>query len=309
MISNSSMYPPSHAKCDHEPSLLQVPAETQKRKVQSFNIRTEFKAMHDMAELRVGAEAVRFVIHRNILTHHSTFFRAALNGAFAEGLSQTVTLPTESLDTFELFLHWAYTCTLDPKAYFKDAKPAYYVLLHLYGLADRLAVEGLRNLVLDTISSLADQTNSVLTPSDTFILYDTIPSSAPIRRLVLDLFAFKKTDKLLDEHPDEWHPQFTRDLVVKLKRPEEVAMQRHTLITWKPEHWQESMGCAICSEVLHPYGNHVGCSGCEKKFCNRCAKAKRALCVFEDGRVVCKPWNGKVRCRIYHEHVETAECP
>lgn len=264
--------------------------------------------MHAMAELFVGPQAVRFLVHRDLLVHHSSFFSAALTGAFAEGLSQSVNLPEESLDTFELFLFWLYTQQLDAKAYFKDAKPAYYVLLHLYALADRLGIEQLRNLTVDTIAFLADQTNSVLTPSDTFILYEQIRDSAPLRRLILDLFAFKKTDKLLDEHPDTWHPGFMRDLVVKLKRPDEVAMQRHTLCPWKPDHWQASKGCSMCSEVLQPVGNFSACTGCGKKFCSRCAKTTKALCAFEEGREMCKPWKREVKCTNYHEHAETAPC-
>lgn len=39
-----------------------------------------------------------------------------------------------------------------------------------------------------------------------------------MRKLVVDLFAWKRTDNLLDTHEDEWHPRFMRDLVVRMKR-------------------------------------------------------------------------------------------
>lgn len=39
-----------------------------------------------------------------------------------------------------------------------------------------------------------------------------------MRRLVVDLFAWKRTDNLLDTHEDEWHPRFMRDLCVRMKR-------------------------------------------------------------------------------------------
>ena len=64
--------------------------------------------------------------------------------------------------------------------------------------------------IVDVMADLADSTNSVLTPSDTRILYEQISEGAAVRRLVLDLFAFKKTDKLLAEHEDAWHARFLR---------------------------------------------------------------------------------------------------
>ena len=39
-----------------------------------------------------------------------------------------------------------------------------------------------------------------------------------IRELVGDLFVWKKTDKLVAEHADQWDERFLREVVVKLKR-------------------------------------------------------------------------------------------
>ncbi|KAK4972567.1 PAB1 binding protein, partial [Elasticomyces elasticus] len=108
--------------------------------------------------------------------------------------------------------------------------PKYFLLLDLYALADRLCVQALGNEIIDTMARLSEATNSVPTPSDTFILYEQIRESAAVRALVLDLFAYKKTDKLLESHRDEWHPRFLRELVVKLKRGGGAeSLDRHAL--------------------------------------------------------------------------------
>lgn len=230
---------------------------------------------------------------------------------------------------------------------FKDGKPAYYTLLHLYILADRLCFEGLRNYVVDLIADLADNTNSVLTPSDTRILYEQISEGAKIRELILDLFAFKKTDKLLASHTDRWHAAFLRDLCVRLKKPCEQAMQRHRLRMWCPESWHGTRACDICRAVLPPRFGAVGCDECCCAWCLRCVGEGVAVAGWEDGRGAfggvrvggvgggggedgeegladgkvmgrkrgawsrkwesCKPWRG-ARCRVYHEHAETEAC-
>ncbi|CAE7210001.1 hypothetical protein PTT_18846 [Pyrenophora teres f. teres 0-1] len=152
------------------------------------------------SKLLVGPKSTPFLIHTSLLTAQSSYFRVALTGPFAEATENTITLDDVSVDHFQLVTSWLYNGVLT--APFKDGKPAYYTLLHVYVLADRFLFEGLRNAVVDMMSDLADRTNSVLTPSDTRILYDSIRDSAPLRRLVLDLFAFKKTDRLLETHGD-----------------------------------------------------------------------------------------------------------
>ncbi|TKA74845.1 hypothetical protein B0A55_05339 [Friedmanniomyces simplex] len=130
--------------------------------------------------------------------------------------------------------------------------PKYFLLIDLYALSDRLLTAQLSNHILTTIARLSETTNSVPTPSDTFILYDGIRDSSPLRTLVLDLFAYKKTDKLLETHKDEWHPLFLRALVVKLKRPGPEAIERHALEAWRPESWSASKSCEGCKEILKP---------------------------------------------------------
>ncbi|OCK73412.1 hypothetical protein K432DRAFT_387411 [Lepidopterella palustris CBS 459.81] len=288
-------------------SAIPLPTAYTRAGSQSFSLRAQFKTFTATVELLVGPKAVRFLVHRELLTHHSPFFAAALNGSFAEGLSQSIKLREEPLDVFELFICWLYTSTLDP-IFFKDGKPAYYTLLNVYALADRLAVERLRNHTIDQIAELAEQTNCVPTPSDTHILYETIRDSAPLRSLVLDLFAFKKTDKLLAEHPDDWHPSFLRDLAVLLKRPSEAAMLRHSFRPWQAAWPPLARGCEGCGRVIDTGGQNARtCVGCSRPFCQPCALLGKGRAEWEAGEEVCRPWKG-ARCRLYHEHAETEKC-
>ncbi|KAF1843788.1 uncharacterized protein K460DRAFT_288828 [Cucurbitaria berberidis CBS 394.84] len=279
----------------------------------------------------IGSKHTPFHVHTTLLTSQSSYFRAALTGPFLESTSNTIELDDVDVAHFQLLVSWLYTSTIP--APFKDGKPAYYSLLHVYALADRLGLEGARNAVVDCVSELADRTNSVLTPSDTRILYEQIRDSAPLRSLVLDLFSFKKTDRLLESHSDWWHAAFLLDLSVQLKRPCPQALSRHRLRMWCPESWHATRACDNCRNVLPPWYGAVACEDCCQAFCTRCVESGVGMAGWDDGRAkwevaedpldtsvgassdraklrkweACKPWRG-ARCALYHEHEETDRC-
>ncbi|KAI5272257.1 hypothetical protein E4T47_04382 [Aureobasidium subglaciale] len=312
------------------------------------SIRTNFKSFHEVTTIVVGGQHVQdshsrgqgqttYTIHKDLLTAESPFFSAALNGAFAEGLDQTVRLPEEKPEIFEWFLWWLYTGSLTTPAPTNchtesrhqrmhgvlglpgqgppfqhhmihtdgdlrntAGSPKYFLLLDLYALSDKLMTTTLCNHIVDTIARLSESTNSVPTPSDTWILYDTIRDNAPMRKLILDLFAYKKTDKLLESHKDEWHPRFLRELVVKLKRPGLESLDRHSLSPWRPVSWQTTKACESCRELLKPGISCEKCEVCERAFCCGCASAGKTSSLGGDVGT-CKPWL-KGMCSRYHEH-------
>ena len=65
---------------------------------------------------------------------------------------------------------------------------------------------------------MADETNSVPTPDDTRTIDNELPPESKLKTLVVDLFVWKKTDAVLETHPDSWNEGFLRELVVRLKR-------------------------------------------------------------------------------------------
>lgn len=285
----------------------------------------------------------KYLIHKELLTSASPFFAAALNSTFAEGMDQTVRLPEEKPEIFEWFLQWLYTGTLktpvprcnnisngiptgpiapsmqspseltaydirsDGDLRNSQGSPKYFLLLDLYALSDRLLTTQLSNHILSTIARLSESTNSVPTPSDTWILYDTIRENSPIRTLILDLFAYKKTDRLLETHKDEWHPKFLRELCVKLKRPGPEAIERHSLVAWRPANWSSSKACELCKEVMQPGISGDKCCACEKVFCTACLRNTGKV-VMPNDTSGCKPWTGRGMCLRYHEHAEGEAC-
>ena len=283
-----------------------------------------------------------YLVHKELLTSASPFFAAALNGTFEEGLDQVVRLPEEKPEIFEWFLQWLYTGTLKspaPRCYYSgqttalsalpstagfaetraeftecdvltdgdlrnsQGSPKYFLLLDLYSLSDRLLTTPLSNHILSTIARLSETTNSVPTPSDTWILYDTVRDNATLRTLILDLFVYKKTDRLLETHKDEWHPKFLRELCVKLKRPGPEAIERHSLVAWRPSSWSTSKACELCKEILQPGLSGDKCCACDKVFCAACLRSQGKV-IMPNDTSGCKPWGGRGMCLRYHEHVD-----
>ncbi|KAF2768529.1 hypothetical protein EJ03DRAFT_273984 [Teratosphaeria nubilosa] len=314
---------------------------TTRRSPSRLPLRTAFRSFSGVAEVIVGDDSDRsrpktkFMVHKELLTAASPFFDAALNSTFAEGMDNQVKLPEEKPDSFEWFLQWLYTGSLtNPHARFDDGpdwqyaeqmarsdgdlrnhqgSPKYFLLIDLFALSDRLLTTQLSNHILSTIARLSEATNSVPTPSDTWILYDSIPEGSKLRTLVLDLFAYKKTDRLLETHKDEWHPRFLRELVVKLKRPGPEAIERHCLEPWSPRSWSQTRACEGCKETLKPLVSVDKCAMCEKAFCAGCLRrhgdpSSSGVASLSHDASGCKPWMGPGMCRRYHEHAEGESC-
>ena len=298
-------------------AILTVQSKQDQKKQQSaisrpYPLRNSFSMLKNIVDIAVGELEKPFLIHRELLVHHSRFFAAALTGDFYESQTQRVMLADESTDIFGIFAEWLYTQELKEAAFLSGSRPRFFLMLELYAFADRHSIEALCNATVDIVASLADKTNSVPTPSDTDQLYETIRDTAPIRNLILDLFIFKKTESLLDSHPDEWNPTFLRDLVVKLKKPSNVGLTRHAIRKLRANDCQRlgsdfDKACDICRRVLRMRDEHHMCAECGKIFCKACVDKGVAICGYEAGRdSICKPWH-RGACR-YHEHEMTEVC-
>ncbi|KAK1031459.1 hypothetical protein LTR33_016947, partial [Friedmanniomyces endolithicus] len=99
----------------------QQPSRNRSRLRQSpsrLPLRTAFRNFSAPVEIIVGDDGdksrlqTKYLVHKELLTAASPFFAAALDGAFAEGLDQSVKLPEEKSEMFEWFLQWLYTGSL-----------------------------------------------------------------------------------------------------------------------------------------------------------------------------------------------------
>ncbi|KAL8910567.1 MAG: hypothetical protein Q9171_004149 [Xanthocarpia ochracea] len=169
----------------------------------------------------VGEEKKSFLVHREVLCSVSPFFAAALKPSydFRESRSSNFHLPSARPIDFEYLVQWIYTRTLTHEEV-AAPHPAYFRLIRLWILADELQVEGCKNAIIDFMAKTADESNSVPTPDDTVTVFGEggVREGSGMRSLVVDLFAWKKTDHLVEGHEDTWDESFLRLLVARLKR-------------------------------------------------------------------------------------------
>ena len=180
----------------------------------------------------IGADRHPFYVHLEALCAVSPFFAAAFNKTynFAESSSATIHLPEARPEDFEYFIQWLYTHTLNHEGLVGSC-PAYFRLLRLYILADAIRVTGLKNDVVDAVAALADSSNTVPTAEDTRTIYGEVFETSPLRRLTLDLFYWKKTDNLIETHPDSWYVKTlfsVRGVVVRISGTDTCLVESGT---------------------------------------------------------------------------------
>ncbi|KAI4641159.1 hypothetical protein J4E93_008037 [Alternaria ventricosa] len=70
-------------------------------------------AQGEIVTIFIGPEKKRYNIHKDIICHHSEYFRAAFNGRWKES-DEGVTLEDVEVDVFNLFVHWLYAEEIPP---------------------------------------------------------------------------------------------------------------------------------------------------------------------------------------------------
>lgn len=231
--------------------------------------------------LLVGPCATPLYVHESLLKKSSTFFSAALSPvyAFAESHTKTINLPEDRSEDVAYFLQWLYSSRslrhpkLDELQILNDKKqkPTFSLLLRLWTFADKYNIRHLQNDICDKLISVAERENACPNPGDTWTLYEEMNDGARIRDVVLDLFTWKRTEKLLEEHEDAWHEQFLRNLAVKMKKAMRERDGGVTQQLTAKGHVQDQKGASVES-ALHAVA----------------------------------PWKLDACC--YHEHIEGEEC-
>lgn len=141
--------------------------------------------------------------------------------------------------------------------------PAYGPLIRLYDFADRLCIPALKRAIIEKVAFVSDSTNSCPNANDTWLLFEETAPEPPgkgLRALVVDLFAWKKTNKLINTHLGNWHPDFLAQLVVKLG----IRLGKGTgTDSDGSESGSEKKGISSASDK----GPWKGAYGCDKYFC------------------------------------------
>lgn len=141
----------------------------------------------NIVTIYVGAERIAFHIHGDLLCKHSAFFRAAFNSGFSEATERIMTLPDDTPQDFERFVHWLYNhASLSP------AVCRYRDMVALYILADKYNVPALQRSIFDTFVQSAQRPHrqSRMMPSleSVRIAYENLPQNNHMRRFLANWY-------------------------------------------------------------------------------------------------------------------------
>lgn len=119
-------------------------------------------------------------LHETLLCEASSFFKAAVQGAFREEREKKVHLPEEGNHIFALFVQWLYSGDF--------ATQDMDVLLCTYTFGDRLYAPQFTKIVLSKVFTVAKWTT--FTPKQAVYVSRNTTESCALRRLVVDTIAY-----------------------------------------------------------------------------------------------------------------------
>ncbi|KAH9222817.1 hypothetical protein DL95DRAFT_518352 [Leptodontidium sp. 2 PMI_412] len=162
-----------------------------------------------------------FAIYKEFACYYSPVLRAAFNGPFLEGQSQTMIIDDFSLSG----------------AFGRKAVFALSGYCRIWVLADRLLMPTLQNHVAAEI--IKHPNTSKISTIDISWTYDNTAPDSMLRKLLVDICAFGRMDaaRLQDGKEDEFPPRFLLDVALALREDRETASKVHqetsTVVTKK----------------------------------------------------------------------------
>jgi hypothetical protein len=156
-----------------------------------------------LIEFLVGDGPVQLWAHQGIFCENSPLLSKLLISPGISRNSASIRLRKVHPDEFRFFTQWMYTKSLAHED-LDSPNPAFFRLVRLYAVAELFEIEALQNNVVDAIVRLCEKYNSVPTPQDTQIMYAGLRGGRQLRKLVVDLFVWKRTDDLVLTHKHPW---------------------------------------------------------------------------------------------------------
>ena len=162
--------------------------------------------------MTVGSQNAATIWHlpKALLIHESSFFAAALSGPFAEAKLNSVTMPDDDPDVFELWIQWLLVA---------DIACEFDVLwVKAWILGDKLGCLEFQNLVMIRLldSHSPFQKAGLIEPSTLRVAYEGSAPGSKLRKWAIDLVLFetsynKKGDPSALQRNIDWVSQ-TKDI-------------------------------------------------------------------------------------------------
>ncbi|KAI4189404.1 MAG: hypothetical protein L6R41_001512 [Letrouitia leprolyta] len=145
-----------------------------------------FRNPYDTAvTVKVGSEAAQksFVMHTELLTYHSAFFKAATAGNWDEAKTGVINLPEDDPEVFQLFLDWLY----QPKLCLDDIQAhSLSLIFALWIFGDKKQAAVFQNAVIEDLRTFTNNAPN-FSPGDMRFAFDNIAEGSSLRSFLVDI--------------------------------------------------------------------------------------------------------------------------
>ncbi|KAE9381269.1 hypothetical protein N431DRAFT_490676 [Stipitochalara longipes BDJ] len=197
----------------------------------------------------------KFIIHKERVCQRSLVLKAALNGNFIEGQTQTYRFEDTSPGAFRLFAQWIYEQKLDLYQ-LKDMEERLndvrydlpnpndlenMELVELWVLADKIAMPALQNQVMTKIVEIRNAARDEVAVKTLHYIYEVTSVNNPLRLLMVSEVALYSRQHVFAKSSEVFPYAFLIDLAI------------HNAVLFRPGH--EDFEDTVVSET---FGDTVG---------------------------------------------------
>ncbi|KAL2051216.1 hypothetical protein ABVK25_008464 [Lepraria finkii] len=139
----------------------------------------------NLMDICVGKQKRHWLLHRNILVYHSTWFQKQIEEGNKQNFGK-VELLDDDPRAFELLVKWLYQGKIDEVSDMPMDKKWYYAdaCQQLYVLCEKLNLPLVKNQAIDQFRKGCFEAGLVPGPEEMKPIYDRTPPSSPFRKLV-----------------------------------------------------------------------------------------------------------------------------
>lgn len=167
-------------------------------------------------ELVVGKDKVSFTVHERPLCNAAGFFTKALQSGFKESQERRIELPEDDPLVVDCFTKWLYFNSYDLPS---TPRAGFALLIKLYIFADRCFADRLQEDIIRVLFHCYRE-GWTPPPSAIQLVFEQAPETSPIRRLMVDWYAFHVDLKSLQTPKAstlfETVPQLARELIPRM---------------------------------------------------------------------------------------------
>ncbi|KAK5132464.1 hypothetical protein LTR08_009075 [Meristemomyces frigidus] len=178
----------------------------------------------------VGEAENRFVVHQNVLCTSSNFFRKAIEGSWKEGEEKQVRLKEAEVSSFEIYIAWLYTGTLEicgeDKVEGCTRNSKYYKCVgEAAQMGDFLEDRNFSNALVDELLSVMRPGGRVPQPPLIQTAYDMLPHKCGLCRLLVDFYSCYAKGAWFEHHADQIPTEFMTDIAMAAIRERQMALR------------------------------------------------------------------------------------